>query len=78
MPSDASVILLLDESVTVIVWASSSAEDTDFTATLVDVHPDGRAIVLTDGICRARFRDAAAEWTQDDLRRRLLQAGGRM
>jgi uncharacterized protein len=25
----------------------------DFTGKLVDVHPDGRAIILTDGILRA-------------------------
>jgi putative CocE/NonD family hydrolase len=30
--------------------------DTDFTAALVDVFPDGRAIILCEGICRARFR----------------------
>jgi putative CocE/NonD family hydrolase len=52
--------------VTAILWAASSAEDTDFTATLVDVHPDGRAIILTDGICRARFREAAANWKPED------------
>jgi hypothetical protein len=51
--------------VTAIFWAESTAEDTDFTATLVDVHPDGRAIILTDGICRARFREAAANWTPE-------------
>jgi hypothetical protein len=45
--------------VTMHLWAASSAPDTDFTATLVDVYPDGRAIALTDGLCRARFRKAA-------------------
>jgi putative CocE/NonD family hydrolase len=54
--------------VTAVIWAASSAEDTDFTATLLDVFPDGRAIILTDGICRVRFREAAAKWTPDDLR----------
>jgi putative CocE/NonD family hydrolase len=43
--------------VTVHLWASSSAPDTDFIARLVDVHPDGRAFNLTDGIIRARYRD---------------------
>jgi putative CocE/NonD family hydrolase len=37
---------------------SSSAVDTDFTAKLVDVHPDGRAIILCDGIQRMRYRDS--------------------
>jgi putative CocE/NonD family hydrolase len=34
--------------------------DTDFTGKLVDVFPDGRAIFLTDGIVRARYRDSLA------------------
>ncbi len=44
--------------VTVALWASSSAVDTDFTAKLVDVHPDGYAQNLLDGIIRARYRDS--------------------
>jgi uncharacterized protein len=36
--------------------AATSAKDTDFTAKLTDVYPDGRSIILTDGIVRARFR----------------------
>jgi putative CocE/NonD family hydrolase len=39
------------------LYASSSAPDTDFTAMLVDVWPDGFAQRLTDGMVRARFRD---------------------
>jgi putative CocE/NonD family hydrolase len=42
--------------ISVTLWASTSAPDTDFTAKLVDVHPDGKALNLTDGIIRARFR----------------------
>ncbi len=38
------------------LWISSSAKDTDFTGRLVDVHPDGTARALTDGILRARYR----------------------
>ncbi|MDT7576688.1 MAG: uncharacterized protein QOH17_3021, partial [Pseudonocardiales bacterium] len=38
------------------LFVSSSAVDTDFTGKLVDVFPDGRAIFLTDGIMRARYR----------------------
>ncbi len=41
------------------LWASSSAPDTDFVARLVDVHPDGYAQNLTDGIIRARYRNFA-------------------
>ena len=40
-----------------VLFAASSAEDTDFTVKLVDVHPDGTAINLVDGILRASFRD---------------------
>jgi uncharacterized protein len=44
--------------VRVELWASSSAVDTDFTAKLVDVAPDGFAANLADGIVRARYRDS--------------------
>jgi len=40
------------------IYASSSAVDTDFTAKLVDVWPNGYAQNLTDGIIRARYRDS--------------------
>lgn len=42
--------------VSVVLYATSSAEDTDFVARLVDVYPDGRAIGVVDGIVRAKFR----------------------
>ena len=45
----------------VVLYASSSAPDTDWTAKLVDVHPDGRAFNLCDGIVRARFREATTD-----------------
>jgi putative CocE/NonD family hydrolase len=44
--------------VTVTLYASTSAPDTDFTAKLVDVHPDGFAQNLCDGIVRARYRES--------------------
>jgi hypothetical protein len=40
------------------LWAKSSAVDTDFTAKLVDVSPEGFATNLTDGILRMRYRDS--------------------
>ncbi len=40
-----------------ILYASSSAEDTDFVARLSDVFPDGRAVQLQNGLLRARYRD---------------------
>src|SRR5207237_8382578 len=44
--------------ISVELYASSSAVDTDFTAKLVDVRPDGYAQNLTDGILRARYRNS--------------------
>lgn len=41
----------------VIAYISSQAKDTDFTAKLTDVYPDGRSILIVDGIQRARFRE---------------------
>jgi DNA-binding transcriptional regulator YhcF (GntR family) len=43
--------------VTATLHVASSAPDTDFTAALIDVYPDGRAVGLTDGILRLRYRD---------------------
>lgn len=39
-----------------ILYASSSAVDTDFTGKLVNVFPDGRAEIVSDGILRSRYR----------------------
>ncbi len=39
-----------------VLYVSSTAPDTDFTAKLVDVFPDGRARNLTDGLLRMRYR----------------------
>jgi putative CocE/NonD family hydrolase len=44
--------------VNVVLWVSTSARDTDFTAKLVDVFPDGTARNLTDGILRLRYRNS--------------------
>jgi putative CocE/NonD family hydrolase len=48
--------------ISVTLWASSTAVDTDFTAKLIDVYPpnsdypDGYALNLSDSIIRARYR----------------------
>jgi predicted acyl esterase len=39
-----------------VLYVSTSANDTDFTAKLVDVQPDGRPLLVTDGIQRLRYR----------------------
>ncbi len=44
-------------------YAKSSAVDTDFTAKLVDVGPDGFAQNLTEGIVRARYRESQEKAT---------------
>jgi uncharacterized protein len=45
-------------SVELVLFAASSAPDTDWTAKLVDVHPDGRAFNVSYGIVRARYRES--------------------
>jgi predicted acyl esterase len=40
-----------------VLYASSSARDTDFAARLSDVFPDGRAVQLQNGVLRARHRN---------------------
>jgi putative CocE/NonD family hydrolase len=39
------------------LWAESDARDTDFTAKLVDVYPDGTERLVLDSVLRARFRE---------------------
>jgi putative CocE/NonD family hydrolase len=58
------------------LWVSSSARDTDFTAKLIDVyppsseHPQGVALLLSEGILRMRYRDNRA-------REELIEPGQR-
>jgi len=47
--------------INVTLFAASSATDTDFTATLVDVFPDGYAHMIQEGIVRARYRNSDSE-----------------
>ena len=44
--------------VVLTLHAASSAPDTDFTATLVDVAPTGPAMIVCEGIRRARYRES--------------------
>lgn len=62
----------------VILYTSSSAPDTDFTAKLVDVFPDGLARNLTDGILRARYRESLESpklMTPGEVYRLTIDAG---
>ena len=54
--------------VRLVLHATTSAPDTDFTGKLLDVHPSGFAQRLCDGMVRARFRDGFDE-------ERLLEPG---
>ena len=44
--------------VEVKLHAASSAVDTDFTAVLTEVLPDGRSVHISEGVVRASFRDS--------------------
>jgi len=44
-----------------VLHAVSSAVDTDWVVRLTDVYPDGRSILIADGILRARFRESTVE-----------------
>jgi putative CocE/NonD family hydrolase len=39
-----------------VLYVSTSANDTDFTAKLVDIQPNGKPLLVTDGIQRLRYR----------------------
>jgi len=43
--------------VKMVLYIASDAVDTDFVTRLCDVYPDGRSIVLCDGIARTRHRE---------------------
>ncbi|MFD2420069.1 CocE/NonD family hydrolase [Amycolatopsis pigmentata] len=62
--------------ITVSLWVSSSAKDTDFTAKLVDLYPSsetyprGYALNISDSIIRLRYRngpDAAESYDPDSI-----------
>jgi hypothetical protein len=60
-----SPLLMKDTEVTgpvlLKLWLASSARDTDLTGKLVDVHPDGYAAIVADGILRARYRESMTQ-----------------
>ena len=53
----------LEESVTIVgspvteLYVSSDCPDTDFFVGLMDVHPDGSSILVSEGLMRARYRN---------------------
>ena len=46
--------------VDVMLHIQSNCRDTDFVARLIELQPDGRTMLLMDGVVRAMYRDAAA------------------
>lgn len=66
------VILFTSDVLTEPVWitgpvsarlfVSSTCVDTDFTVKLTDVYPDGRSMLITDGILRMRNRNGVDHW----------------
>jgi putative CocE/NonD family hydrolase len=52
--------LTIAGSVDVTLHVQSNCRDTDFVAKLIEQHPDGRAMLLMDGVVRAMYRDAGA------------------
>lgn len=53
--------LVVAGDVEIELWVETDGLDTDFTAKLVDVYPDGYALNITDGIIRCRYRDSWSE-----------------
>jgi len=57
----------LDEDLTIAgavrltLHIESNCPDTDFVAKLIEVAPDGRAMLLMDGVTRALYRDPSGE-----------------
>jgi predicted acyl esterase len=54
--------------ITATLFISSDCPDTDFTVKLCDVYPDGKSMLVTDGIQRASLRDGCQK-------RQLLEPG---
>src|SRR5216683_2472746 len=52
--------LTIAGNVRVTLSVQSNCPDTDFVAKLIELLPDGRAMLLMDGVIRAMYRDPAA------------------
>jgi putative CocE/NonD family hydrolase len=53
--------LTIAGEVRVTLCVQSDCPDTDFVAKLIDLRPDGRAMLLMDGVIRAMYRDPSGE-----------------
>ena len=55
--SELTAPLQIVGQIWVKLWAASDRTDTDFTAKLTDVYPDGRSMIFADGIVKGRYRN---------------------
>lgn len=53
------------------LWASTDAKNTDFIAKLIDTRPDGRALILTEGIVNAKYRNGNVP--EEDLNGEIVE-----
>ena len=53
--------LAIAGAVRVTLHVQSNCPDTDFVAKLIELEPDGRAMLLMDGVTRAMYRDLSSE-----------------
>ena len=70
--------LTIAGNVRVTLHIQSDCPDTDFVAKLIDRHPDGRAMLMMDGITRALYRDPSGEpraLTPDRVERLTIDLG---
>ena len=56
--------LTIAGEVRVTLYVQSDCPDTDFVAKLIAVEPDGRAMLLMDGVVRAMYRDSSVSTPQ--------------
>jgi putative CocE/NonD family hydrolase len=61
--------------ITAKLYAASSARDTDWMVRLIDVHPDGYAAFLCEGMMRARHRDPQREGAFNPERLSTIEPG---
>ena len=52
-----STPLLVTGRISVKLFIKSNCTDTDFTAKLIDIYPEGTQVLLNDGIARMRYRE---------------------
>ncbi|HUC10204.1 MAG TPA: CocE/NonD family hydrolase [Stellaceae bacterium] len=70
--------LTIAGNVRLTLHVQSDCPDTDFVGKLIDLHPDGRAMLLMDGITRALYRDPSGEprpLTPDQVERITIDLG---